>query len=238
MAAVLAARTDVVLASLSAAGSWSFPYFRADEGIHLLTSSPVQPRLPGVVGHRTLWLPSGDRTRRRFVPITTVERTYIDVCGRLDYTEFQLAGEELMRRRMLVLPRLVRCYEHTPVSGRRNSAPMKLFLAKHLPGFDPGGSDEELDVMRALVRADFQPLPRQQFRVAVEGHQYRLDYAWPEVKQALEYLGAKVHGQPGAVHRDSERTRRLKRAGWDLWPVTSETTANEILAIARFIFDL
>src|SRR4051812_13039251 len=85
MAAVLAARGDVVLADLSAVRAWGFPYFRAGEGIHLLTDSPVQTRLPGVMGHRTLWLPDHDRTRLHFIPITTVERTFIDVCGRLDY---------------------------------------------------------------------------------------------------------------------------------------------------------
>ena len=238
MAAVLAARCDTLLANLTAAAAWGFPNFPSDTAIHLLTTSPVQPRQPGIRGHRTLFLPPHDRTRLGHIPISTVERTFVDVCGALPYPQFELAGEELLRRRRMVLPKLVRSYEQAPVSGRRKSAPIRRFLASHLEGFDPGGSDEELDVMRVLTRGAFRPLPRQQFRVMVEGHQYRLDYAWPEVMHALEYYGAKVHGQPGAVHYDSERTRRLKRAGWEIWPVTSRTTANEIVAIARFAFGL
>ncbi|MEY2475975.1 MAG: hypothetical protein QOG87_1290 [Actinomycetota bacterium] len=238
MAAVLSTGCDAVLANLSATRAWGFPSFGSDDLIHLLTTTPVQLRQPGVQGHRTLWLPAHDRTRLQFLPITTVERTYLDVCGKLPYTQFELAGEDLIRRGRLVLPKLVRCYEQAPVSGRRKSKPMRLFLASHLEGFDPGGSDEELDVSRVLRRAGIEPLPRQQFRVFVEGHQYRLDYAWPHVKNAIEYYGAKVHGQPGAVHYDSERTRRLKRAGWELWPVTARTTPNEIVAIARFALGL
>ena len=238
MAAVLAARQDVVLANLSAARAWNFPLVRPDEGIHLLGASPVQVRLLGVHGHRTQSLPATDRTRLQFLPIATVERTFLDICGTLPYKQLEVVGEELMRRRRLILPKLVRCYEQAPVSGRRKSAPMRSFLTAHVEGFDPGGSDEELDVKRTLIRAGISPLPVQQFRVRIEGKVYFLDYAWPEVKHALEYLGTSIHGRPGAVHADSARTWRLQRAGWTLWPVTSTTTANEIIAVARFVLSL
>jgi hypothetical protein len=239
MAAVLSCvDTDVVVANLSGAQAWGFRWLPTPDRIHVLTPPTMRRRQVGLQSHRTLWLPAHDRTRLHFVPITTPERTFVDVCGLFAPGMIGKTGDDLLRRRLVTMPRLVRCFEQAPCSGRRKSLPMRAFLAEHLPGYDPGGSDEELDVRRALVRAGFTPLPVQQFRVRVEGRTYKLDYAWPDVMHALEYLGAGIHGVPSAVHHDSARTRRLNRAGWTVWPITSRTTANEIVAIARHVHGL
>ena len=239
MAAVLAAHNDTVLANVTAAEAWGFRWFCTDEtAIHLLTTSPVPSRLVGVRGHRTISLPDHDRTRLGHVPITTPERTFVDVCGKLPSKLLGLAGDDLLRRKVLVLPRLVRCVEQVPVSGRRKIRPMRLFLAERVDGYDPGGSEPELDVGRVLRRANVEPMPVQQFRVVVEGHTYKLDYAWSHVRHAYEYQGLDIHGRPSAVVHDSDRTCRLQRAGWTIWPVTHLTTANEIIAIARYVLGL
>lgn len=232
LAAVLGAEPGTVLSHLSAAQAWRFPGFPDPNTIHLLTASLSQPRLSGVTGHRTIWLPDADRTKARGIPATTPERTFIDTCGAVSQKWLGQAGDELLRRRTMVLPRLVRTWEHIPVSGRRKATPMKAFFVEHVAGFDPGGSEQELDVMRTIRRAGL-PLPRQQHRVRVEGRTYVLDYAWPAVLHCLEFYGVTIHGTPSAVHGDSERTRRLQRAGWTIWPVTSQTSANEIVAIAQ-----
>jgi hypothetical protein len=239
MAAVVAARTDTVLANLTAMEAWGFRWFAPDTtAIHLLTTSAIHCRLPGVRGHRTISLPAHDRTRLSHVPITTPERTFVDVCGRLPYKLLGLAGDDLLRRKVLVLPKLVRCVEQIPVSGRRKIKPMRGFLAARVDGYDPGGSEPELDVGRVLRRANIDPMPKQQVRVVVEGHTSILDWAWAHVKHAYEYQGLDIHGRPSAVVYDSDRTRRLQRAGWTIWPVTHTTTANEIIAVARFVLGL
>lgn len=239
MAAVLAAHNDTVLAHVSAAEAWGFRWFTADEtAIHLLTTAVARSKLPGVQSHRTISLPEHDRTRLHFIPITTAERTFVDVCGQVPSKLLGLAGDDLLRRKTLVLPKLVRCVEQVPVSGRRKIAPMRPFLAERVKGYDPGGSEPELDVGRVLRRAQISPMPVQQLRVVVEGHVYKLDWAWALQKHALEYQGLDFHGAPSGIHGDSERTRRLQRAGWTIWPLTSMTTANEIVAIARYVLGL
>ena len=239
MAAVLSSCTGAVIANLTACQGWGFRWFAPDDtAIHLLTTSPVQPRARGITGHRTISLPEHDRTRLSYVPITTPERTFVDVCGKLPTKLLGFAGDDLLRRKVLVLPKLVRCVEQVPVSGRRKIRPMRLFLAERVDGYDPGGSEPELDIGRVLRRAGVTPLPKQQLRVVAERHAYKLDWAWRHVLHAYEYQGLDVHGRPSAVVYDSERTRRLQRAGWTLWPVTHTTTANEIIAIARFALGL
>ena len=239
MAAVLASHNDTLVGHVTAGEGWGFRWFPPDQtAIHLLTTSPAPSRLPGVTGHRTIWLPDHDRTLLHHVPITTPERTFVDLCGQLPSKLLSLAGDDLMRRKVLVLPKLVRCVEQVPVSGRRKIRPMRAFLAERVDGYDPGGSEPELDVGRVLRASTVRPLPEQQIRVRVEGHTYFIDYGWRHVRHGFEYQGLDVHGRPSAVDYDSERTRRLQRAGWTLWPVTHTTTANEIVATARFALGL
>ena len=108
------------------------------------------------------------------------------------------------------------------------------FFEERVKGYDPGGSERELDVMK-LIRAAGKGLvlPRQQYRVRVEGHTYYLAYAWPDTMHGLEWQGWEWHGKYASdFHRGSDRTRRLQRIGWTIWPVTARTSANEVLAIA------
>jgi hypothetical protein len=232
MGAVLATRFTAVLSHLSVLAAFGFTVFPAPESIDLLRDGP-QARIPGVTSHRTLWLPDSDRTCHRFVPMTTAERAFIDGCGYLPERLLDRAGDDALRRKLITLPKLVRTFDHIPCSGRRKSAPMRLFLGKRIRDFDPGGSDRELDVLRTIKRGGY-PLPRQQFRVRIEGHTYFIDIAWPESMHGIEFEGFDPHGKLWTpFHYDRERLRRLTRAGWTIYPVTSQTTANEVLAIAE-----
>ena len=232
MAAVLASHFSAVLSHLSVLAAFGFIEFPRPDKIDLLRIG-TQAQMPGVAGHRTSWLPDSDRTCHKFVPMTIAERAFIDSCGTLPERLLDKAGDDALRRKLITLPRLVRTFDHIPISGRRQSAPMRLFLAKRVRNFDPGGSDRELDV-QAIVRRGGYPLPVQQFRVRAEGHTYFIDHAWPYSMHGIEFEGFESHGKLWTpFHKDRERLRRLTRAGWTIYPITSETTANEILAIAE-----
>ena len=232
MAAVLASQFTSVLSHLSVLAAFGFIEFPRPEMIDLVRMGP-QAQMPGVAGHRTLWLPDSDVLCHKFVPMTTPERAFIDSCGRVSERLLDKAGDDALRRKIITLPKLVRTFDHVPCSGRRKSAPMRVFLSKRVRNFDPGDSDRELDVRKIIQRGGY-PLPRQQFRVRVEGHTYFIDHAWGESFHGIEFEGFQDHGKLWTpFHKDRERLRRLTRAGWTIWPVTSQTTANEILAIAE-----
>jgi hypothetical protein len=61
-----------------------------------------------------------------------------------------------------------------------------------------------------------------------------VDVGWPELRVGFEYDSVDFHVV--RFHEDRDRLRRLKRAGWDIWPRTKTTTTNEILAIASIAF--
>lgn len=234
LAAVLAAQDETYVCGLSTAELFAFRRFPYPESIHLLSEGPNRPRMPGVTGHRTISLPAYDLTHIRSIPTTTPERGFIDVCGTVTPKTLGEAGDDLLRRKVIRLPKLMKSFELIPQSGRRKRRPMYGFFDARVIGYDPGGSDRELDIMK-IIRSGGPDLvlPKQQYRVCIEGYTYYFDYAWPDSREALEYQGWEWHGKyVSDFHNDSDRTRRVQRAGWTIWPVTARTSANEILAIA------
>jgi hypothetical protein len=133
----------------------------------------------------------------------------------------------------MTLPRLTRCVEEVPRSGRRAIVPVVELLGRLVAGYDPGDSDPEVDLVESLVAAGFQR-PAQQIRVVSDGRTHFVDVGWPEQRVGFEYDSLENHEH--RFHEDRDRLRRLKRAGWDIWPVTKTTSRNEILAIATMAF--
>ena len=76
--------------------------------------------------------------------------------------------------------------------------------------------------VRLLIRRGGLPAPVAQHRVFDEdGFVARMDFAYPELRLAIEYDGA-WHGAPGQLARDRRRLNRLTAAGWRVLFVTAE----------------
>lgn len=193
LAAVLAAGPEVVLSFRSAAALWGLRAIEADGVIDLLTASANRPKLQGVRAHRTLHLPAADRRIHRRIAVTSPERTIVDVCGLVPFPVLERATDDALRRELLTVEKLARCAAAVPRSGGRKIRPVHALLADRPPGYDPGGSDRELDVVKVIKRARLRQ-PKQRHRVRVEGRSYELDLAWPEAAIAIEFDGWEVHG--------------------------------------------
>ena len=156
-------------------------------------------------------------------------RTFIDACASVSPKQLRSSGNDALRRRLLTLPALSRTVDEVPVSGRRAIIPVIEYLRTKIPGYALGDSDPELDLVDVLVDAGF-PRPAQQVRVETASGVRFVDVGWPEVRVGFEYDSLEFHVE--RFHEDRDRLRALKRAGWEIWPVTSTTSRNEILAIA------
>lgn len=109
---------------------------------------------------------------------------------------------------------------------------MRTLLAERGPGFDPGGSDAELRMVRTLRDSGLPP-PVQQHRVHVGGRTYRLDAAYPEYLVGLEYEGFEFHTSRTAFDDRYERDRALRVAGWLVVYVTRRTTGPRLVDDTR-----
>jgi very-short-patch-repair endonuclease len=59
------------------------------------------------------------------------------------------------------------------------------------------------------------PDPQRQVPVLIGGRRYRLDFAWPEIRLAVEIDGAAVHG-PGQLGADLRRQNAIVLSGWTI----------------------
>ena len=231
LAAALAAPGSV-LSHLTAAAVWALLCFPRPDAIHLLRAGN-RPRLEGVVGHETDLLPPSHVTIWRSLPLTSTARTLVDGCGLLTTKQLRTSANDALRRRLTTLPILVKTVDEVPVSGRRAIVPMVEYLEAKVPGYDLGDSDPEVDLVEALVAAGFEP-PAQQIRVETTIGTCSVDVGWPSVRLGFEYDSLEFHVE--RFHEDRDRLRALKRAGWDIWPITKTTSTNEVIAIAADAF--
>jgi very-short-patch-repair endonuclease len=75
------------------------------------------------------------------------------------------------------------------------------------------------------------PAPIAQHPVNVDGRRYRLDFAWPEQRVAMEVDGFGPHSSYAAFHDDRRRDLALQGDGWRVLHVTEETPAPQIVAV-------
>ncbi|MEO6121500.1 MAG: hypothetical protein ABIW46_01720 [Acidimicrobiales bacterium] len=230
LAAQLAAGPAAVVSHMTAAWLWGVVGVEQPDRIDLLTLHPVQVRIDGVRAHSTLSLPAHDRARHHGIAVTAPARTLVDCCGLIP--ALGRAVDDLLRRNVLAVRQLIRCVAAVPPSGRRRIRPMRAALADRVAGYDPGGSKAELDVL-ALIRSAGLPLPRQRYRVTVEGRRYELDFAYPDSRLGIEFDGWAYHRSRTSFDADRVRRNALQRLGWSIFDLTSNSAEADVLAIAR-----
>jgi very-short-patch-repair endonuclease len=96
-----------------------------------------------------------------------------------------------------------------------------------LPFERPTENDFE-ERFRGLARRAGLPQPKAQYRVGP----YRLDFAWPEEKVAVETDGWATHGRRQAFEDDRARDAFLLAAGWRVLRVTYRRLRREPMLVA------
>ena len=209
LATALALQPGAWLSHATAAELWGFPDVASEE-VEVLTGIDRKVSMDGVVGHRTSLLFSADLTSHLRVPVTTPERTLVDLSGRLRPEALARALDDGLRRRLVRLERLRRCLHRLTGAPGRRPAVVHRLLGQRLPGYDPGDSDLETRVLRLLVAAGFPP-PVQQYRVRIGGRSLRIDLAYPDDRLAIELDGWEHHRTRSAFDDDRARARSARR---------------------------
>ena len=188
---------------------------------------PLARRLSGVRAHRHC-LVDTDCTVRFGIPVTTIERTILDLAESSDKFEVGRLIDDALRRGLTSTKKLAAELRGHTGPGRRRTAAMRAALADRGEGYDPGANDWELRMDRLW---DDWGLPeaRRQHKVRLKHRTYVIDRAIVDLKIAVEWNGRGSHGTRHAFDYDSDRRADLVQAGWMMLDFTTNTRPQRIL---------
>ena len=217
MAAVLACGPGALLSHASAGELWDIR--RTDWTPEVTRRSGGSPRL-GISLHQTSVLDDEEVSEKDGIPVTSVERTLLDLAGRLNARQLERAVVAADRTGAIRWPELMRLVARTP---RRRGAGR---LRRVAMGVDPRAADTasplEVDFL-ALCREAELPLP--QVNVLVEGH--IVDFLWPTERVVVETDGYAFHADRPAFERDHGYTVDLEAAGYRVHRATYRMLARD-----------
>jgi Transcriptional regulator, AbiEi antitoxin/Protein of unknown function (DUF559) len=231
LACVLAGPVGTVASYLSAAALHDFPDV-VREGLEVTVPPGTQPRITGVRIHRPQELPDHDVRVLRGIPVTSYARTLVDCTGRLSLGQVARALDAGLVDRKTTLWSVERTLAPLGAAPGRHPAQLRLLLDERRSGVDSAESRPEIRILGVLRRGGL-PVPVPQHWVRLGGQRFRLDFAYPEQKVAIEYDGWDAHRSRSAFDRDRRRDRLLQLAGWIVLRFTSQTSDPEILETLR-----
>jgi very-short-patch-repair endonuclease len=206
IAATLAAGPDGVLTDRSAAATWGM---LTDNGPRFHVTTPRaggRERTPFIAHRRTLR--PDEITTVRGIPVTTVERTLLDVAATGRRGDLAKALERAEELRLLDLRKLRAEIKRS--RGQRGVARLRAAVDALEPE-DPRliRSKLEKGVLR-LIKQHRLPEPK----VNVWLYEWEVDLHWPQLRVAIELDGWQSHRTKAARDRDYDRDLGLALNGY------------------------
>jgi very-short-patch-repair endonuclease len=213
MSACLWAGAGAVASHHSAARLWGMPGLESDH-VEISTISNMRWKGGGVTVHRVAGLVPADVGEIAAVPVTAAPRTLVDIAGQIDETRLEIALDDALRRRLVSVPRMRWTLERLGGKGRAGTAALRKLLEARRPGLPPPESALETRLAR-LLRSAGLPEPLRQHRIR-HGSKVvaRVDFAYPEVRLAIEVDGYRYHTGKQDWLRDVRRRTELAALGW------------------------
>jgi hypothetical protein len=198
----------------------------------LEVTAPKRLRSGIVVAHRGPPFPPIDRQILDAIPVTSATRTLIDLAAVLDPEALELALEDALRRGLANRARIGYRLSELEGHGRGGCGDLKALLEEGR-GDPHSGSAPEVTLRQTLIRAGL-PRPVSQHEVRNRGRLVaRVDFAYPELRIAIEFDSNRWHSGRRRHEADLHRRNRLTALGWQVVHVSpSELAAGAPTAIA------
>lgn len=152
-------------------------------------------------------------TEEAGIPVTSIERTALDLAGRLDDRQLERLLVAADRSGRLSWPRLGRALERR--QGRKGAGRLRRIAAEVDPRAVEALSGVEVDFL-ALCRQANLPLP--QVNVLITEH--LVDFLWPRERVIVETDSYGYHGDRPAFEHDHQVDVDLVAAGYDVHRAT------------------
>jgi predicted transcriptional regulator of viral defense system len=179
-------------------------------------------RHEGLVVHESLALDEIDVTTRDGIPVTKAARTLFDLAGLVgkDLREgtVDLAIDNAFRRNLTTTADLQATLDRLARRGRAGSGRLRQMLRDRNPAVTE--SEAERRVLRIFHRHGL-PSPVVQYEIRDDADCFvaRVDFAYPDLKIAIEYDSYEHHIGTVAHDHDGDRRNAILGAGW--YPITA-----------------
>lgn len=209
---------DAVASHRSAAALWEVDGFGS--GVVEVTIARHGGRnRTGVVVHESTQTLSLVVVRRDGIPCTEPARTALDLAGVVSPARLEQAVDDLIRRELVSFGDLERALIDHCRRGRTGCGPLRALLDERAGSAAVPDSVWNRAVARLLTSAGL-PAPRFEHPVRVDGHDYRIDLAYPDERLAIELDSVRWHLNRRSFDSDPVRRNRLSLAGWEVLTFT------------------
>jgi hypothetical protein len=224
MGAVLAAGATAFASHSTAARLFGLPFPEwLDTSFEVTVVLGRYAELDGVRLHRTGMLVERDVTRVDGIPVSSPERTIVDLSSRLSVRHLGVLTDAALRQRITTGRRVQQCCDRLHrAPGRSPTTVYRMLMARF-----PDAAERESvleDFVYESIRHFGLPLPRCQVAVRAGDKRYRIDMAYPEHKIAIEADGFETHGPRAAFDADRQRGNDFALLGYRALHFTSADT--------------
>jgi very-short-patch-repair endonuclease len=227
MAAVLACGTDAALSHHAAAALHDLrpvPQGAID------VTAPGDHRHSGIRCHISP-IPQQHRTHIEAIPVTALERTFIDYAEQATPRQLTAALEAAERLSVLDLRKLQNTMDSAP--GRRGLKPLRAAIADMSADLQWTQSDLEDRFLRLIVAAGL-PVPKAN---RLEDGK-TVDFVWRRERLIVEVDSFGFHKSRRSFEDDRRRDTQLQKRGWRVVRITDLRLANEPDQVIADIRDL
>lgn len=208
LAAVLWAGTGAALSHREAAAHHGL---RASDRSRIdITTVKRMKSIAGVDVHHSAVLDAQDVAIVERIPVTTVERTLVDLATMLPSEQLSKALREAEHLRVVDVGSIEDALRRTRTRNGRGHATLRAVLEDHRRG----GTQLTRSVLedRFLALCKRQGLPRPRMNAHVEGME--VDALWPAHRLAIELDGWARHKDRHAFQHDRDKANALTQAGY------------------------
>lgn len=171
-------------------------------------------RLAGVVVHRSDDVEGAHVVRRSGVPSTTPMRMLVDLGAVVPGPLVEDALDRALALRLVKVPGVQAALDEVARCGRSGAGVLRAVLDGRALGADTPDSLLEPRMAR-LLRQHVLPPPVFQHEVRDAGRFVaRVDFAYPDLRLAMEVDGFETHSSPRALQADLRRQNLLVGLGW------------------------
>ncbi len=168
----------------------------------------------GLVVHETKALEGVDITDVEGIPVTTPERTLLDLGAMCHESVVEMALDAAEHRGLVTRASVQATLDRLGRSGRNGVGTLRRLLMVHESERRAPESEMETALIQCLRRNGWpEPIPQYEIRQAGK-FVARVDAAYPEWRIAIEYQSNEYHSGRLASERDNDRRLRIIAAGW------------------------